>query len=63
MEPVSKLAASRDGADQPDPMDTMIALLRQVVGGIEQVHTRLESLEASLDHPAVVKAIKNAIHG
>jgi len=52
MEPVSKLAASSDGPDQPHPMDTVIELLRQTVGGIEQIRARLENLESRLDGPA-----------
>jgi hypothetical protein len=59
MEPVSKLAANSDGPDQPHPMDTVIELLRQTVGGIEQIRTRLENLESRLDEPAVTTALKN----
>jgi hypothetical protein len=63
MEPVSRLAQEADTQNQPNPADTMIELLRQVVTGVEQLHGRLEKLEARLDDPAVVKAIKAAIHG
>jgi hypothetical protein len=59
MEPVSKLAANSDGTDQPHPMDTVIELLRQAVGGIEQIRSRLENLESRLDEPAVTTALKN----
>lgn len=62
MEPISQLAKA-SSPNETDPMDTVIQLLRQVVGGIKQVHTRLENLEARLDDPAVVKAIKQAVHG
>jgi len=41
----------------------MIDLLSQTVEGIERVHVRLENLEARLDEPAVVKALKDAIRG
>ncbi|WP_334379865.1 MULTISPECIES: hypothetical protein [unclassified Bradyrhizobium] len=44
-------------------MDTIIELLQQVVSGVGQLHGRLERLEARLDEPAVLKAIKAAIHG
>jgi hypothetical protein len=63
MEPVAKLAQETSLPGEPHPMDLVIRLLQQVVGGIEQVHSRLESLEARLDEPAVTKAIKNAVHG
>jgi hypothetical protein len=63
MGPVSKLAAEAESPEQPHPMDTVIELLRQLVGGIDRVHVRLENLEARLDEPAVVKTIKSAIHG
>jgi hypothetical protein len=59
MEPVSKLAANNDGPDHPHPMETIIELLRQTVGGIEQIRTRLENLESRLDEPAVTTALKN----
>ncbi len=59
MELVSKLAANSDGPDQPHPMDTVIELLRQTVGGIEQIRSRLENLESRLDEPAVTTALKN----
>jgi hypothetical protein len=64
MEPVTLLAQQTSPLpDEPHPMDTMIDLLQQLVGGIEQVHLRLENLEARLDDPAVVKAIKDAVRG
>jgi hypothetical protein len=63
MTPIAKLAAEAESPDQPHPMDIVIELLRQVVGGIDRVHVRLENLEARLDDPAVVKTIKSAIHG
>lgn len=59
MEPVSKLAGNSDGPDQPHPMDTVIELLRQTVGGIEQIRSRLEDLESRLDEPSVTTALKN----
>ena len=63
MEPVSKLVLDTEAPDQPHPMDIMIDLLSQTVEGIERVHVRLENLEARLDEPAVVKALKDAIRG
>jgi len=63
MEPVSKLVLDTEAPDQPHPMDIMIDLLSQTVEGIDRVHVRLENLEARLDEPAVVKALKDAIRG
>lgn len=63
IEPISRLSQAADPPDQPSPADTMIDLMRQVVGGIEQLHSRLERLEGRLDDPAVVRAIKAAING
>jgi hypothetical protein len=64
MEPVTLLAQQTSpSSEEPHPMDTMIDLLRQLVGGIEQVQLRLENLEARLDDPAVVRAIKDAARG
>ncbi len=63
MEPVARLAQGAEAPDQPSPTDTMIDLMRQTVGGIEQLHGRLERLEARLDDPTVVRAIKAAING
>jgi hypothetical protein len=40
-------------------MDTVIELLRQTVGGIEQIRSRLEDLESRLDEPSVTTALKN----
>ena len=61
MEPLSKLVASGGDTDQLDPTGTMVTLLQQIVGGIDQIHARLENLEARLDDPAVVKAIKSTM--
>ncbi len=63
MEPLSNLANGADNPDQPDPIDVMITLLEQVVGGIERLHSRLENLESRLDDPAVARAIKSAARG
>ncbi len=62
LQPVATLAQA-GMPDQPHPMDTIVELLRQVVTGIEQLHSRLENLEARLDDPAVLRAIKTAIRG
>jgi len=63
LEPLSKLVQDTDALDQPEPMDTMIELLRQSVEGIEKLHTRLENLESRLDEPMVAKALKDAVNG
>jgi len=63
MQPVARLAQEAGAQDEPDPMDVMIELLRQVVSGIEQIQSRLEALESRLDEPAVMRAIKSALHG
>jgi hypothetical protein len=59
----TRLEAGGGSGISGSTMDILIELLRQVVGGIEQIHARLERLEARLDDPAVVKAIKTAVHG
>lgn len=63
MKPVSILAQEATSPNEPHPLDIMIELLRQTVSGIEQVHSRLENLEARLDNPVVARAIKHAIRG
>jgi hypothetical protein len=58
MEPISKLlVVDTEAPDQPHPMDTMIALLQETVRGIENVHVRLENLEARLDEPIFKKPL------
>ena len=63
MEPISKLVVDTEAPDQPHPMDTMITLLRETIQGIENVHARLENLEARLDEPMFRKPFQNAIRG
>jgi hypothetical protein len=63
MQPVAQLAHQATAPNEPDPIKVMIELLRQVVGGIEQVQSRLEALESRLDEPAVTKAIKGVARG
>jgi hypothetical protein len=63
MKPVTTLAQEVTSPNEPHPLDIIIELLQQVAGGIEQIHTRLEKLESRLDDPAVVKAVRQAVHG
>lgn len=63
MKSITVLAQEVTSPNEPHPLDIMTELLRQVVQGVEQVQSRLENLEARLDDPAVVKAIKGAIRG
>ena len=59
IEPVALAFATKESQEQPDPIDTMIQLLTQVVGGIEQLHSRFDNLEARLDRPAIKRATKD----
>lgn len=63
MQPVAGLAREADDPNEPNPTGVIIELLRQLVNGVEQVRAGLEALEARLDDPAVVKAIKSAMNG
>ena len=63
MKSIAVLAQEVTSPNEPHPLDIMTELLRQVVQGVEQVQSRLENLEARLDDPVVVKAIKGAIRG
>ncbi len=63
MEPISKLVMDTEAPDQPHPMVTMIALLQETVQGIENIHVRLENLEARLDEPMFRKPLQDAIRG
>ena len=53
MKPVSQLAKEVALPDEPHPMDTVIELLNQVVGGIGQIQSQLETMESRLSESVV----------
>ncbi len=63
MQPVARLAQEADGPNEPDPTDIIIELLRQLVNGVEQILSRLETVEGRLDDATVMNAIKSAAPG
>ena len=60
MEPIAKLAAQTESPDQPHPMTAVIELLQHLTGGVEQILSRLESLEFRLDEAAMKRALADA---
>lgn len=63
LEPISRLAEATETPNAIDPFDTIIELLKQLVGGVEQIRLRQEDLEARLGDGVVAKAIKGAATG
>ena len=58
--PISQLVEGADDPNVPDPTDTIIQLLQQTGAGVEQVRSQVEDLQARLDDPALIRAIKSA---